>query len=163
MKWWIRTIEYIIGCMLLVSGIFFINLKILHISYVPSESMEPTIQAHSLVIGTRYDTKKVKRNDVITFWQDGTILIKRVIGLPGETILIHQGKVFVNGKRLYYPYEKKTAIGEDVKINIPKDSLFVMGDNRNNSTDSRVFGPIKKKEIIGRSKIILLPVPRKIQ
>lgn len=163
LKWWIKTLKYAAIYILLIVGIFFINLFVLHIAFVPSESMEPTIRTNSLVISTRYDINKIERNDVITFWQNGEILIKRVIGLPNETVSIRDNEVYINDKHIKCSYLKEKMITKNVTVKIPKNELFVMGDNRNNSSDSRVFGTIKKKEVIARSKIVLLPVPRKIQ
>ncbi|HET7098941.1 MAG TPA: signal peptidase I [Patescibacteria group bacterium] len=91
--------------------------------------------------------------------------IKRVIALPGETVMIKDGHVYVNEKILnesYIPYSSKTTDGtflcEGQEYRVPEGMYFVMGDNRNNSSDSRYWGPITKKEMTGRSWVIYWPI-----
>ena len=163
MKWWVKTLDYVLIYVLLISGILFLNLRVLHFSYVPSESMEPTISSNSLVVSTRYDIEKIRRHDVITFWQNGKILIKRVIGLPEETISIQNGEIYIHDKHIECSYVKENMVTKNVTVKIPKNELFVMGDNRNNSSDSRVFGTIKKKDVIARGRMVLLPMMRRIR
>lgn len=91
--------------------------------------------------------------------------IKRVIGLPGETVSIHDGAVYIDGNRLEEPYLNGVAttwagsIREEER-QLRDDEVFVMGDNRNNSTDSRIFGPIKIDAIIGKAWISFWPSDR---
>lgn len=88
--------------------------------------------------------------------------IKRVIGLPGDRIAIHDGAVYINGERLEEPYLNGLAtawsgtMGTE-EILIPDDHVFVMGDNRNNSTDSRAFGAIHIDDVIGKAWIAYWP------
>lgn len=107
-----------------------------------------------------------QRGDIIVF--DPPIAagekpyIKRVIGLPGETVSIHDGSVYIDGERLAEAYLGTTSTswpgrGEDFELQVPEDHLFVMGDNRNNSTDSRSFGPVAYDELIGRAWIAYWP------
>ena len=87
--------------------------------------------------------------------------IKRVIGLPGETVEGRGGHVFINGKELVEPYLPPSAVTADFPpVTVPKDSLWVMGDNRTNSSDSRVFGPIKEDTIVGRAILRVWPFSR---
>ncbi|KKU91231.1 MAG: Signal peptidase I [Microgenomates group bacterium GW2011_GWA1_48_10] len=83
--------------------------------------------------------------------------IKRVVGLPGETIRISAGKVYINGSLLPEPYlskgdatEPESFLGENEDFVIPENHLFIMGDNRANSSDSRDFGPVTQSDIIGK-------------
>ncbi len=91
-----------------------------------------------------------------------TPFIKRVIGLPGERIDLRNGSVFVNGHRLDEPYvydhQPTEATGERTSFSVPLGAVFVMGDHRANSTDSRVFGPIPSSNIIGRAWLRYWPI-----
>jgi signal peptidase I len=87
--------------------------------------------------------------------------IKRIIGLPGETVEISDGKIFIsNGEKkiLQEPYLNSSFTAGDIQITLSKDEFFVLGDNRQFSLDSRRFGPIKKKEIVGRVLLRLWPI-----
>lgn len=82
--------------------------------------------------------------------------IKRVIGLPGETVSFHDGRVYVDGKELDEPYIATGVVTECTRghwcsVTVPTDSVYVLGDNREDSTDSRVFGPVKDEAIIGKA------------
>jgi signal peptidase I len=86
--------------------------------------------------------------------------IKRVIALPGETVEGKNGNIFINGRQLTEPYLAEDPIGDFPAKTIPKDHVWVMGDNRNRSSDSRVFGPISESKIVGRSILRIWPVNR---
>lgn len=90
----------------------------------------------------------------------GEELVKRVVGLPGEEIGIYNGHVYINGKRLEEPYMKEPMIGDAVAYRIPEGTIFVMGDNRNNSEDSRVWGPIPVASVLGRAKLLFWPLSK---
>ncbi len=128
-------------------------------------SMNPNyIHNHSYSIDKEYyKSHSPQRNDVIlliTQSTNGPIeIIKRIIGLPGETIQIKDGEVYINGNILSEPYilEKdntklytETIMKEGQTIDIPQDQYFVMGDNRKNSSDSRDWGLLKQENIIGK-------------
>ncbi len=115
---------------------------------------------------TFYPFHPPQRGDIIVFDPPiGAVdkpYIKRVIGLPGETISIHDGAVYVDGVRLNEEYLGTTSTSwpgraDGFELLVPEESLFVMGDNRNNSTDSRSFGPISYSDIIGRAWISYWP------
>ena len=109
-----------------------------------------------------------QRGDIVVLHppvDNGKPYIKRVIALPGERLSIHDGAVYINGERLDEEYLNGVAttwsgsIGQE-EITIPDGQVFVMGDNRNNSTDSRIFGPIEIDEIIGKAWISYWPSDR---
>ncbi len=84
--------------------------------------------------------------------EDQTVVIKRVIGLPGEMVSAHNGSVYINGEQLLEPYlPKGTVTSPFGPVTVPKGDVFVMGDNRGDSYDSRYFGPIPLHTIIGRA------------
>jgi len=123
--------------------------------------MEPTLKPGDKVISFR--AREIKRGDLVVFknpLNKKEILVKRVIALPGETISIKGGKVFVNGKYLYEPYIKEPPSYYLSTTKIPPNHYFVLGDNRNNSEDSSVYGPIPRDLIIGKDIFIYWPPSR---
>jgi signal peptidase I len=85
--------------------------------------------------------------------------IKRVIGLPGETVEGRDGHVYINGRLLKEPYLQPSVVTSTfAPITVPKGQLWVMGDNRTNSGDSRVFGPISQKKVVGRAIVRVWPL-----
>lgn len=130
---------------------------------VTGYSMYPTFDDGQILILNK-TKKEYKRFDVVVVNYNGEKLIKRVIGLPGEHIQYKNNKLYVNGK-----YVEESFLNSDVKTNdfdiidlmitsfIPKDSYLVLGDNRENSTDSRVFGFVKKDNILGTTIFSVFP------
>ena len=136
--------------------------------YIPSESMEPTLIDRDRVIVNKvsYSLHEVNRGDVVVFGRPPNEpasqideLIKRVVGLPGETIEGRDGVLFIEGRRLIEPYlTAGTSAGTFAPVVIPEGHVFVMGDNRGNSRDSRFFGPIDADLILGRAFVRVWPV-----
>lgn len=147
--------------------------------YIPSSSMEQTLRENDRVLVNKmsYRFGDVSRGDVIVFAKPanapGTIndFIKRVIALPGETITFENGEVLVNGEVLaeaYAPPGRTFVNGQLMdcantlpSVNyclVPQDTVFVMGDNREFSTDSRTFGPVAIDSIVGRAFIKIWPL-----
>jgi signal peptidase I len=155
----------IAGGALLVA--FIIKTFLLQAFYIPSLSMAPTLKVNDRVLVNKlsYDLHEVNRGDLVVFESppnEGSQtkdLIKRVIGLPGETVESRDGQIYINGQVLEEPY-----LGPDVttgpleKVTVPADHLWVMGDNRPNSRDSRFFGAIPESLVIGRAFIRVWPV-----
>lgn len=137
---------------------------------IPSASMEPTLMVHDRVFVNKlsYDVGSIHRGDIIVFKRppnepDPTIhnLIKRVIGLPGDTLEAQDGVVYVNGKILSEPYLPPGTITDDLPpTTVPPGQLFVMGDNRGDSEDSRYFGTINKNLVVGKSEARVWPLSR---
>lgn len=135
---------------------------------VDGTSMYPTLNNNDVLIEKKYD-KSFDRFDVVVINYKKDKLVKRIIGLPGDTIKIsitHVGnnvvsKILVNGEVLEekYGYEpiKEAGIAAN-EIKLGDDEYFVMGDNRNNSSDSRVLGVFKKKDIKGTTSVRLFPL-----
>ena len=87
-------------------------------------------------------------------------LIKRVIGLPGETIEVRNGQVLINGHPFQEPYLRTLTNGVFPLTPIPDDAIFVMGDNRDRSRDSRTFGPVPIEDVVGRAWLRYWPPDR---
>ncbi len=137
--------------------------------YIPSESMVPTLKVHDRVLVNKlsYKLHPVHRDDIVVFkapaGSDPGIddLVKRVIGLSGETVSGHGGHVYIDGKELNEPYLPKGMYTSDfAPVKIPGNAYWVMGDNRINSKDSRVFGTIPKSKIVGRVFVRIWPFSR---
>jgi signal peptidase I len=138
--------------------------------YIPSGSMEPTLLVGDKVLVNKlsYDFHGVHRGDVVVFkrppgdYSPGIKdLIKRVIGLPNDTISASRGVVLIDGQRLAEPWLPRATITADfAPVRVPAGEYFVMGDNRGNSADSRVIGPIPKNLIVGRAFLIVWPLSR---
>jgi signal peptidase I len=127
---------------------------------VSGSSMYPTLMDKGIywLSPGAYSKHAPQRTDIIAMKdpQDGELIVKRIIALPGESIYLNHGAVYVNGQLLHeaylrnktptYAYEKN----ESEFLVVGKDKYFVMGDNRNNSCDSRTFGAIPRKSILGK-------------
>jgi signal peptidase I len=128
---------------------------------IDGSSMEPNLQHGEFVIVSKinYRFGEPERGDVVVFDYPRNITkeyIKRVIGLPGEEVKIDNGKVFVNGILLSEPYLEIEPNYEGEWV-VPEDSLFVLGDNRNNSSDSHDWGPVPLSNVIGEALLVYWP------
>lgn len=139
---------------------FALNTFIIANSRVPSGSMENTIMTKDRVIGSRltYKFSEPERGDIAIFHfpdDESIFYVKRIIGLPGETVDIIDGKVYINGSEtpLDEPYIKEAMDPEDpLHYEVPEDSYFMMGDNRNWSADSRRWKNtfVKKEKLVAK-------------
>lgn len=137
--------------------------------YIPSGSMLDTLQKNDRVLVNKlsYKLHDVHRGDVVVFERppnelDTSIkdLIKRVIGLPGETVEVRDCRVIVDGRFLDEPYLSRpwTRTCTFAPLTIPEGQLLVMGDNRDDSEDGRVFGPIDEELVVGRAFVLIWPL-----
>lgn len=140
---------------------------------IPSGSMHSTLIEGDRVLVNRlsYRLHDINRGDVIVFSRPETApagpgepedLIKRVIALPGETIEARDGKVYVDGEPINEPYldSGTTTTNLDEPVKVPEGEVFVMGDNRGNSSDSRFIGTIPEDSVVGRAFAIIWPLSR---
>ncbi len=135
---------------------------------VNGRSMDPTFQSGDYVLTDKisYRTGNPERGDVIVFHAPpeagcptgtGCDFIKRILALPGETVAVHDGFIFVNGKKMsesYLPSDFETNPGKFIDgrtVTIGPSEYFAVGDNRSHSSDSRVWGPVSKSEIVGKA------------
>lgn len=137
-------------------------------TYVNGDSMNVTLQDGDNLIVDKisYRFKEPERYDIIVFpykHQEDTYYIKRIIGLPGETVQVKDGMVYIDGEVLEESYGKETMNSSGVAgepIVLEEDEYFVLGDNRNNSSDSRDpgVGNVKKDDIVGRAFLRIWPL-----
>lgn len=133
-------------------------------AYIPSGSMENTIMTGDRVIGLRF-IRHYNRGDIVIFPDPdggGYYLIKRIIGLPGDTVTIQGGTVSINGTPLEEPYLKETMRkDESFSITVPDSGYFMMGDNRNDSFDARYWENkiVYEENITGKAVLRYWPVP----
>lgn len=154
-----------IGAILLVCFLFtnFVAVR----TSVDGESMQPTLMNHDQLITEKvsYRFENPKRYDIVIVHVEGKNepYIKRVIAVPGETVQIKEGKVYVNntvqeeGLNLEAIKESREGLAVN-PITLKDDEYFVMGDNRNNSSDSREIGPVKREDILGRAFVRIWPL-----
>jgi signal peptidase I len=128
---------------------------------IEGNSMEPNLHDSEYVLIDKisYRLHPPERGDVIVFERPGEErdYIKRVIGLPGDTVEVRGGQVWVNGVALDEPYLSQTIRTEMPARVVQSSHYFVMGDNRNNSSDSRSFGAIAEEAIVGRAWLVYWP------
>ena len=184
-----REIPLLIGLAILIA--FLVKTFVAQAFYIPSGSMIPQLNIGDRVVVSKisYDLHDPHRGDIIVFdappgapgapasknrsvirniFESIGVLqpsteeyIKRVIGLPGETVQGKDGRVFINGRELVEPYLPATTTTSDFgPVAVPKGGLWVMGDNRTNSSDSRVFGTIRRRTVVGRAIVRVWPFGR---
>jgi signal peptidase I len=165
--------KLIIGCAS-IPGIIIIAVMVLRLCgliypfSIPTGSMSPAISPgdHVFMEGFTYLAGKPARGDNAVFRTDGLpmlppkeIYVKRIVGLPGEHVLIADGKLFINDKEvvvtnaegaILYPWSPVLSPPPHADLVVPSNSYFVVGDNSTNSMDSRTFGPVPRKNIMGR-------------
>ena len=129
---------------------------------VHGSSMENTLHDKDIMIMDKIGIKirGIKRFDIVVVKNDGSRLIKRVIGLPGETIEYKDNQLYVNGKKVKDNHGGDKLTSDIKPITLGKNEYYVLGDNRTNSVDSRIIGPIEKNKIIGHARFIIFPFNR---
>jgi len=151
----VRDIQYVITMAVpLVVFCVFLQKAVL-IRHIPSASMEPTIKTGDVVLVNAMSYKAdstVRRGDVVVFRYKGNDLIKRVVATSGDTVDIANGEVLVNGEAAQQYYIKDDVLTDgETHITVPSGKVFVLGDNRSNSKDSRMIGCISTDDILGQA------------
>ena len=129
---------------------------------VQQKSMYPTLKENDIMILNKIGVhiNGINRFEIVVIKYEDDFLIKRVIGLPGEMIEYKENKLYIDGKEYKEDFIDVNTKDYILEKKIPKDKYFLVGDNRNNSIDSRVFGLVDKKDIIGKTNIIIFPFKR---
>lgn len=146
-----ESLQILIPALLLAT---LIHIFLAQATVVYGQSMEPNLHERQRLIIDKlsYRLHEPQRNDIVvlTTSQMNEKLVKRVVGMPGETVAIYDGTVYINKKPLLESFPHDLSIQHYDPIALPPDHFFVLGDNRSNSNDSRAFGPVHRSSIVGR-------------
>jgi len=159
MKRFIR--EFLIT--IISASVIFLGLQTtIQSSVVLGSSMEPNFETDQRLIVNKviYKFDEINRGDVVILNPPANTdidYIKRIIGLPGETVEIKKGLVYINGEPLSEPYISSPPRYTMRKVEVPQGYCFVLGDNRNNSNDSHIWGPLPQDNIIGKVWLAIWP------
>ena len=161
---WVVIIAIAVGFAFLVRGFAFQTF------YIPSESMVPRLETDDRVLVNKlaYDFRDPARGDVVVFRTppgshitDMADLVKRIVGMPGETIEGRSGQIYINGKVLAEPYLPADVRSKDfAPVKVPANSYFMLGDNRQFSNDSTVWGPANGNLFVGPVFVTIWPLDR---
>jgi signal peptidase I len=173
-RWVIEWVAVLVAALVLAVGV---RTYVAQMFYIPSGSMLPTLQIGERIVVDKlsYHLHAVERGDIVVFRRppleqvDYSDLVKRVIGLPGETISAVGGRVYIDGKPLDEPWLPRplpttspSPLPQGFSLNhpftIPAGEYYVMGDNRTDSEDSRYFGPISGSLIVGKMAFEVWPI-----
>ena len=164
---WIDSTKTVTVGLLMALGI---HTFIAEIRYIPSDSMQPTLEVGDrlLVEKLSYHFHSPQRTELVVFKAPPELkaqnlhddLIKRVVGIPGDVIQIRNGQTLINGKVVSEPYLKEQPIYNYGPVTVPQHQYFVLGDNRNHSYDSHLWGFVPKQNIIGHAALRIYPLTR---
>jgi signal peptidase I len=162
------VIEFLVILLVSFALVFgFVRPFVVEAFYIPSESMVPTLRVGDRVLVNKfiYRFAEPARRDIVVFESvegGNEDLIKRVVGVPGDEISVRGGKLLVNGEpqREPYVYKKYPDRSFSAPTTVPENHVFVMGDNRTNSRDSRYFGTVPEKKIEGEAFLRFWPPDR---
>jgi len=152
----------VLAVVLIAVGVFFLLRVTIQSFVVVGSSMEPNLEdgQRLLVNKVVYDLREPQRGEVIVFQPPtgrSVDFIKRIIGLPGDTVEIKDGAVYINDSAIDEPYVKAAPSYTMAKEKIPEGEYFVLGDNRNNSNDSHSWGEVPQQNIIGKAWVSIWP------
>lgn len=158
------ALETILAAAMAAVAVFLLRGFVVQLFTVSSGSMRPTLLPKDSVLVNRltYRLHPPRRGDMIVFrfpQADGRDFVKRVIGLPGDVVEEKDGRFWVNGKPLHPPYANSSSAGDTAMLNmasrqIPPGQLFVLGDNRDASLDSRFWGAVDQSQVVGKVMVI---------
>ena len=157
------------GYLLVTVAVVFVLFRVvLQLAWVPSGSMETTIPTRSLLVSWRLpylvSDPELQRGDIVTFQSEelGKLLVKRVVGLPGDEVSFRDGNVYINGEKLeepYLPRDGMTSARGAASFSVPEGCYFMLGDNRGGSEDSRFWDDpyVPEEAIRARTLLIISP------
>ncbi|MGH9714156.1 MAG: signal peptidase I [Candidatus Acidiferrales bacterium] len=156
---WTRDLAVALGLALVIIIFLYQPVKVEGTSMAPLLSDQERIFINKFV----YRFEPIERGDVVVFWYPldrSKSFIKRVIALPGETVEVRAGRLYVDGRELVEPYVPANYLdgASYPPLTVPADCFFVMGDHRDSSNDSRVFGPVPRQYIYGKAVFAYWPV-----
>ena len=156
---WTRDLAVALGLALVIIIFLYQPVKVEGTSMAPLLSDQERIFINKFV----YRFEPIERGDVVVFWYPldrSKSFIKRVVGLPGDTVEIRSGHLYVGGRELMEPYVPANYLdgASYPPLTLPAESYFVMGDHRDSSNDSRVFGPVPRQFIYGKAVFAYWPV-----
>jgi signal peptidase I len=151
--------------LLILIPVILINVFFFQNFWIPTGSMEPTLECGDTIIVNKccYWRGTPGRGDIVVFNYPEDVhkcYIKRVIGLPGEKVEIKNNTVYINGQAISESYVKEKEFADYSSVKVPDGHYFVLGDNRNNSEDSRAWGFLPKKNLVGKAVFRFWPVRR---
>lgn len=167
---WLSIRELIIDSLkliIIIIIILFLMLYVVSVTQVVGSSMSPTLKDEEVLILNKFQYRffEIKRGDIVSLdYEDTKYLIKRIIGLPGETVKIVNNQLYINDKIYEEEYLANDLNYDDFSLadlgysKIPEDMYLVLGDNRENSLDSREIGLIKKEDINGKISLRIWPL-----
>ena len=166
------VVEWLVILLVAVGVAIGVRTFVVQTYYVPSTSMWPTLKAGDRIVVDKL-SGAIHTGDIIVFKRPPAEhcggppvpdLVKRVIGLPGQTVSAHGGQVYITGKLLKEPWlpthDPRTYTTMTGSFHVPRGDYFVMGDNRVDSCDSRMWGPVKSSYVVGKVFLILWPPSR---
>lgn len=165
---WRSAREWIAVIIVALLSAFVIRAAVVQTYFIPSNSMAPTLEVGDrlMVYKLAFRVGQVDRGDLVVFNRPPSIensqikdFVKRVVALPGEQIQAINGMIYVDNLPLPEEYLGENSLTADFEpIDVPKDHIFVMGDNRSNSRDSRSFGPINVDLLVGEVFVRIWPL-----
>ena len=156
-----NIIKEIISYVLIIGGVLLLKTFVVSPIIVNGDSMNKTLKDGDIMLLNKwsYHFDEIERFDIVVLKDEDGYLIKRVIGLPEDIIYYMNNNLYINGVKT----KEEFALGNTDyfgEVHLKDDEYFVVGDNRENSLDSRKFGPVEKKQILGKTHYVLFPFKR---
>lgn len=151
-----RFIKEVLPYIVILLIVMLIRIYVVTPVIVNGESMSPTLKNNELLLLKKYD-KKIERFDIVVFKYNDSRLIKRVIGLPGDKVEYKDGKLYINDEEMVEPFSSITKDFKYIGV-VSENSYFVLGDNRNDSVDSRMIGLVTKDMLLGSTDFSIWPI-----